>query len=180
MNTKTLLNFPCERGADIRRVHWIWVCTPPPPPHPPLSTSSCSPSPCSCGLIAAILDDCYEKQASGGALRAESPRVEAPATPGAPVHPNDCNQGLQRARTLLFSPTPWRRQRDTHKHVQQHTPTLFRMNKPEENNNNSGGSLLVSASHCRIHGWAAIQGDSQSKYTKQKQLQQPTDTPHPI
>ena len=50
---------------------------------------------------------------------------------------------------FVFSDAVKARRRDAH--TQQHTPTLFRMNKPEENNNNnnsSGGPLLVGATLC--------------------------------
>lgn len=58
------------------------------------------------------------------------------------MHPNDCNQGLQESEAVFVSC-------DVVKEVKRckHTPTLFRMNTPEESNNSRGGSLVVAAVH---------------------------------
>lgn len=94
-------------------------------------------------------------------MRAQSPREEAPVTPGAPVHPNDCNQGLQESEgAFVFCEAVKKERRDAH--TQQHTPTLFRMNKPEENNNGGGAAVCTPERLFK-------EAPGQSRYTKEKQ-----------
>lgn len=58
-------------------------------------------------------------------------------------------------------------------HTQQHTPTLFRMNKPEENNNNnnSGGGSLVDSAAVYMPERPFKEAPGQSNDTKQQHVQ---------